>query len=436
MHNACSYGHYDVCETLLMAGANVNAMDYWQFTPLHEAAAKVKVEVCSLLLRWGADPYMKDVHGKTAIDVAGSDKLKERITYEYRGYTFLACIRNGEYSKIKKLYSLNSVQNHHQSQFNSTADSTSDHLLISSSTSPPSSYSSSFHKSETICLVPIDKSSPNCNSSSSCTVNHNHNQFTPDLIYFKNSSNGCSPLHYIADASSSVSAAKRKQITDFLLKKKALINETNNEGLTPLVMALENGYLEVAECLLKNKARVDITDNTGRSPLHRMAQKGNFQAVQLLLSYNADISALTPQGLTAEQLTSSEPIKKLLINHKLISNNPEFKLLDAARNGDLTIVNAILEADSQLVNCRDVEGRQSTPLHFAAGYNHPEVVKSLLEKGADIQARDKGGLVPLHNSCSYGHYEVAELLIKYGANVDVTDLWKFSPLHEGNFEFV
>lgn len=76
-------------------------------------------------------------------------------------------------------------------------------------------------------------------------------------------------------------------------------------------------------------------------------------------------------------------------------------------------------------------GRESTPLHFAAGYNHPEVVKLLLEKGADIEAKDKGHLVPLHNACSYGHYEVAELLIKYGANVNAVDLWNFSPLHEG-----
>jgi len=154
--------------------------------------------------------------------------------------------------------------------------------------------------------------------------------------------------------------------------------------------------------------------------------------VQLLLLYGADTNAVTSQGLTAEQLAKSEPIKKLLVNHKLINNNPEFKLLEAAKNGDLAIVEAILEAEPELVNCRDLDGRQSTPLHFAAGYNHPEVVKLLLEKGANLQARDKGGLVPLHNACSYGHYEVAELLIRYGANVNVTDLWKYSPLHEAS----
>lgn len=44
----------------------------------------------------------------------------------------------------------------------------------------------------------------------------------------------------------------------------------------------------------------------------------------------------------------------------------------------------------QNVNCRDVEGRQSTPLHFAAGYNRVSVVEYLLLHGADVHAKDKG----------------------------------------------
>ncbi len=41
-----------------------------------------------------------------------------------------------------------------------------------------------------------------------------------------------------------------------------------------------------------------------------------------------------------------------------------------------------------------------------AGYNRVGVVEYLLNSGADVHAKDKGGLVPLHNACSYGHYEV------------------------------
>lgn len=42
------------------------------------------------------------------------------------------------------------------------------------------------------------------------------------------------------------------------------------------------------------------------------------------------------------------------------------------------------------------------------------LITILFYLGADVLAKDKGGLVPLHNACSYGHYEVAELLVKKG----------------------
>ena len=38
----------------------------------------------------------------------------------------------------------------------------------------------------------------------------------------------------------------------------------------------------------------------------------------------------------------------------------------------------------------------------AAGYNHYEVAEYLLERGAEVNATDKGGLIPLHNASSYG----------------------------------
>ena len=61
--------------------------------------------------------------------------------------------------------------------------------------------------------------------------------------------------------------------------------------------------------------------------------------------------------------------------------------LEAARSGDLDTVKRLCNTAN--VNCRDFEGRQSTPLHFAAGYNRVEVVEYLLTMGADVQAKDK-----------------------------------------------
>lgn len=79
LHNACSYGHFEVTEMLIKHGANVNANDLWAFTPLHEAASKSRVEVCSLLLSEGADPTQLNCHSKSAIDVAPTRELQERL---------------------------------------------------------------------------------------------------------------------------------------------------------------------------------------------------------------------------------------------------------------------------------------------------------------------------------------------------------------------
>jgi len=61
------------------------------------------------------------------------------------------------------------------------------------------------------------------------------------------------------------------------------------------------------------------------------------------------------------------------------------------------------------VNSLDLEGRKSTPLHFAAGFGRKDVVEHLLHCGANVHAQDDGGLIPLHNACSFGHAEVVQV---------------------------
>lgn len=121
--------------------------------------------------------------------------------------------------------------------------------------------------------------------------------------------------------------------------------------------------------------------------------------------------------------------------------------MDAAKKGNLVRVQRLVTADN--INCRDAQGRNSTPLHLAgmllenticefititifctAGYNNVEVAEFLLDHGADVNAQDKGGLIPLHNASSYGHLDIAALLIKFNTVVNATDKWGFTPLHE------
>ncbi|KAG8593827.1 hypothetical protein GDO81_000961 [Engystomops pustulosus] len=350
LHNACSYGHFEVTELLLKHGACVNAMDLWQFTPLHEAASKNRVEVCSLLLSHGADPTLVNCHGKSAVDMAPTPELKERLTYEFKGHSLLQAAREADLAKVKKTLALEII-NFKQ----------------------PQSHETALH----------------------CAV---------------------ASLH-----------PKRKQITELLLRKGASVNEKNKDFMTPLHVASERAHNDVVEVLHKHGAKVNALDTLGQTALHRAALGGHLQTCRLLLSFGSDASIISLQGFTAAQM-GNEAVQQILSESTPArTSDVDYRLLEASKAGDLDTVKL---CSPQNVNCRDLEGRHSTPLHFAAGYNRVSVVEYLLHHGADVHAKDKGGLVPLHNACSYGHYEVAELLVRHGASVNVADLWKFTPLHE------
>ncbi|KAI5748310.1 hypothetical protein M8J77_024149 [Diaphorina citri] len=174
--------------------------------------------------------------------------------------------------------------------------------------------------------------------------------------------------------------------------------------------------------LVKHGANVNVADLWKFTPLHEAAAKGKADIVRLLLQHGADPSKKNRDGATPLDLVreGDQDVSDLLRGNSA--------LLDAAKKGNLGRVQKLLTADN--INCRDAQGRNSTPLHLAAGYNNVDVAELLLEKGADVNAQDKGGLIPLHNASSYGHLDIAALLIKHKTVVNATDKWGFTPLHE------
>ncbi len=113
-------------------------MDLWQFTPLHEAASKNRVEVCSLLLSYGADSTFLNCHNKSAIDLAPTAFLKERLACkrvtatktnfsgssltdgvplfvadEFRGHSLLQAAREADMACFKKHLSLETINFKH-----------------------------------------------------------------------------------------------------------------------------------------------------------------------------------------------------------------------------------------------------------------------------------------------------------------------------------
>src|SRR5277367_3471576 len=65
--------------------------------------------------------------------------------------------------------------------------------------------------------------------------------------------------------------------------------------------------------------------------------------------------------------------------------------------------------------------RSATPLNWAAGNGHVEVVKLLLNARANIEAANKYGQTPLHRAAWDGHVEVVKLLLNARANIEAAD---------------
>eukprot|EP01136_Pigoraptor_vietnamica_P027724 Opistho-1_new@84366 len=224
------------------------------------------------------------------------------------------------------------------------------------------------------------------------------------------------PLHFAAGYG-------RAAVVEFLLERGANVLARDEGGLAPLHNACSFGHVDVAALLLRHGTQVDVRDHWNFTPLHEAALKGKVDVCILLLQNGADKGLKNSDGKTPYDVAELPAVRAVLTG--------EYKkdvLLEAAKRGDVDAIKQILTPLN--VNCNAADGRQSTPLHLAAGFNRKGVVEYLLQSGADVHAKDKGGLVPLHNACSYGHYDVAELLIKYGASVNATDHWKYTPLHE------
>ncbi|XP_053976532.1 poly [ADP-ribose] polymerase tankyrase isoform X2 [Hylaeus anthracinus] len=350
LHNACSYGHFEVTEALLKHGAAVNASDLWAFTPLHEAASKSRAEVCSLLLSEGADPTQLNCHSKSAIDVAPTLELQERLAYPPSGTDdaeaqLLEASKSGDLAAVERILQTNP------------------HAV-------------------------------NCRD-----LDGRHS----------------TPLHFAA-------GFNRVPVVEYLLAHGADVHAKDKGGLVPLHNACSYGHYEVTELLVKHGASVNVADLWKFTPLHEAAAKGKYEIVRLLLRHGADATKKNRDGATPLDLVrdGDQDVADLLRGNSA--------LLDAAKKGNLARVQRLVTQDN--INCRDAQGRNSTPLHLAAGYNNLEVAEFLLERGADVNAQDKGGLIPLHNASSYGHLDIAALLIKYNTVVNATDKWGFTPLHE------
>src|SRR4051794_5284436 len=93
---------------------------------------------------------------------------------------------------------------------------------------------------------------------------------------------------------------------------------------------------------------------------------------------------------------------------------PDDPLHEAAKLGDAVLARRLLAKKPNKVDVRNNRGE--APLHLAARYGHKDVALLLLEKGADVNARDRFFCTPLHEAAIWGRSELVRLLVSHAAD--------------------
>jgi len=98
-----------------------------------------------------------------------------------------------------------------------------------------------------------------------------------------------------------------------------------------------------------------------------------------------------------------------------MTSNPNETLWQAARDGDLDVINSSLSEGAQ-VNARGSYG--DTALNLAAENGHIAVVERLLEAGANIENLGGADKTPLMDATFAGHTRIVQVLLHHGARIN------------------
>lgn len=216
-----------------------------------------------------------------------------------------------------------------------------------------------------------------------------------------------------------VSPKKNRLIALALIKQGADVNAAGNDGRRPLHQAVVE-VEEVARALVEAGADINAQDNDGNTPLMYACMKAKEETVLWLLKAGADSRLQNNEGKTAVDMAAEKGYSRAL---ELMEADT---LLQACKINQKRSVQAILKRGGIDVNEQDEEC--GTPLIYACQNNALEIVKMLLDNGANPNIGNQKNITPLHFSAALGAVPIVNLLVKAGADVNCTDNNGITPL--------
>ena len=236
-----------------------------------------------------------------------------------------------------------------------------------------------------------------------------HTDAKPDLL----NANLATPLHFAW-------RNNHDMVAKFLIGCGVDINIQDEHGQTCLLICCIHGHKKLAQVLIDSSIAghtpepldIDLKDNRGLTPLNCVSIKGDIHFMRFLIEKGgAKIDGPSPKGCTS--------------------------LLYASRGGYTDMIKYLLEKGANSLH-QDNSG--GTVAHHAVEKGKSEVIEILIEYSVDIDIADNAGRTPLFEAIDNNRISTTRLLVSNGARVNAVDFSGHTPLYcaarDGNEEIL
>ncbi|KAF7171886.1 hypothetical protein CNMCM6106_006240 [Aspergillus hiratsukae] len=233
--------------------------------------------------------------------------------------------------------------------------------------------------------------------------------------------NGWTPLSFAVEN-------ERVEVVQLLLDRGADMDMIHNDGLFALAVAAENGSQTMVTMLLEKGAHKRQSKEGHLIRLLNAVYRGKSHYTKLLL-HEAKVAGMLSPADTHAALTLAvwkrhASIAKLLLEYGTEvdyrrSAFVQYPSSTLVRKGSMRRIVQFFKDGEPGLQVEDTSGQ--TVLTCAARLGHEQLVKMLLDAGANPCARDIDGRTPLIYAAAYGHVSVSRVLVKAGIDITIPD---------------
>jgi len=225
-----------------------------------------------------------------------------------------------------------------------------------------------------------------------------------------------------------------------------LLHKKDDPSRTPLEIAANYNKPKIVEFLARNGGYSSGHTTDGWSLLHRSCEKDRSTIVEALINAGADCNEKTGNGSTplliaiaqhktntAKVLLKFPAVFKTLNDNYVATDKDKRKALHwALENDDLELIKIMISKGAN-INIEDATGK--TPLFYAIDSGNIEIIKLIIEYGGDVNYNSEqygSSLLYASNSKALRDEEKAEvikILINHGADAEIKGPRGKTPLH-------